>query len=222
MGRLVQLTDLHLGETAGEWLRGCPVFANFRRVWQAALALMPDWILITGDVSDQGGKASYELFHSVIEGSTVPVFVMYGNHDWGQCWRLPPVLALGRWHLLCLDSATGSVELATARSHLKRHIHHPTLLALHHHPMAIKEPGLLWLNQLRLENGAELMALAGKFPQVRGIVFGHTHRCFAATMGHYQLLGTPATGFQEWQGRCGFRVIDLRDDGTLCTEVRGV
>jgi Icc protein len=198
------------------------VFANFLRVWQAALAVAPDWIVITGDVSDRGGRGSYELLHSVIDRAPVPVFVMYGNHDRGQCWQLPPVLWLGGWRLLCLNSTPGVVPLTEVRSLLQSHPGAPTLLALHHHPMAIAEPGLLWLNQLRLENGTELMALAAEFPQVRGLVFGHTHRRFDACLGHYQLLGTPAAGLPEWQGRCGFRVLDLGADGTLQTEVLGV
>jgi 3',5'-cyclic-AMP phosphodiesterase len=83
---LVQLSDLHLGPV-GYLTHGVDPEANLRRVARAIgeQGVVPDAILLTGDLSDTGCAASYELLGRVVADELVPygcaVLVGVGNHD---------------------------------------------------------------------------------------------------------------------------------------------
>ncbi len=73
--RIVQLTDLHLGNTLdGAWLK---------QVVSATNALEPDLIAITGDVVDgQAGNLKSEVAHLAKLKAPHGVFLVTGNHEY--------------------------------------------------------------------------------------------------------------------------------------------
>ena len=83
---LVQITDTHLGPP-GELPYGVDTPAQLARVLAdvAAMDPAPAAVLLTGDLSDTGCVASYQLLRSLLEAhlapSGVPVLAVVGNHD---------------------------------------------------------------------------------------------------------------------------------------------
>jgi len=78
---IAQLTDLHIGFDLDN-----PDELNFRRVATAidyvkGLAVAPDRLFLTGDLTDNGDVASYERLRSLIDGCDFPVHLCTGNHD---------------------------------------------------------------------------------------------------------------------------------------------
>jgi Icc protein len=86
-----------------------------------------------------------------------------------------------------------------------------------------------WLDGVGLQNGAAFMALLRRFPQVRGVVFGHVHQAYDAMHDGVRLLATPSTCSQFKPGSDDFaldarppawRRLALHPDGDLETSLQ--
>ena len=177
-------------------------------------------------------------------GMAAPI-LLAGNHDHPQLLRgvlsrqarigpgLWPLEPAPGWSLLALDSHCAGREggrldpaqwtwleqmLSTtpAEAHL--------LVALHHPPLAIGDPGF---DAIGLEEGERLLALLAASPRVRGLVFGHVHQHWQGILPgrpEVPLLGCPSTliGYGPVQpcplGRAtdpGGRLLELGGDGVI-------
>ncbi len=236
--RLIQLSDIHLGNSPHTLVNNFPVYESFLQVFNLALTYQPDHLLLTGDLSNEGDWQSYQLLESMLSSTNIPSTILYGNHD-RPCelmhHRLCKSFTLGNWQILGLDSVKhdaiwgegnlSRVELQWLIETLMRSAL-PTLIALHHHPIAFDDKDLSWLNQIQLENGEEFLSIVSEFPQVKGIIFGHIHRAISQRIAHFAVYGCPATCYQVTTTKddkhsfcAGFRVIDLLPDGTLSTQI---
>jgi len=236
--RLIQLSDIHLGNSPHALVNNFPVYQSFLQVFNLALTHQPAHLLLTGDLSNEGDWKSYQLLESILSSTDIPATILYGNHD-RPCeliqHRLSKFFTLGNWQILCLNSVKhnaiwgegnlSQVELQWLTETLMRSAL-PTLIALHHHPIAFDDEDLSWLNQIHLENRDEFLSRVGKFPQVKGIIFGHIHRAISQRIAHFAVYGCPSTCYQVSTSKddkhsfsAGFRVIDLQPDGTLSTQI---
>ena len=111
------------------------------------------------------------------------------------------------------------------------------LLAMHHTPLR-----LCASSSCQLHNADELLQLLSNYPQVKGLVAGHTHNDIEAEHEHFRIMTTPSTmlqvthnqkeGFKTnsefWNyhqadtTRHGYRVLDLQVDGCFTSEVHWV
>jgi len=236
--RLIQLTDIHLGNYPHALVNNFPVYKSFLKVLNSAIKHQPGHLILTGDLSNDGDLESYQLLESILSTTDIPTTILYGNHD-RPCalmhHRLHKSFTLGNWQILCLNSVKhnaiwGEGVLSQAELQWLKdtliYSSQNTLIALHHHPIALSGKDLCWLNQIHLENGEEFLSIVSQFPQVKGIIFGHIHRAFSQQFGHFAVYGCPATCYQvstisdDKDSFCpGFRVIDLQPDGELFTQI---
>lgn len=244
--RLVQFTDPHLyGDPAGR-LRGVCTLPALRAAIAHATARHAPWdaLLVTGDLV-QDDATGYARFVEVFGDSPVPVYCIPGNHDEpgpmaAALARAPfqlggEVLA-GRWLIVLLDtylhgSANGRLSadsLAALERSLRGHPDRHALICLHHHPVSMDSR---WLDQVGLENSADLFAILDRHAQVRAVLWGHVHQELDSWRGQVRLLATPSTcaqfkphadGFAIDDRPPGYRWLHLRDDGTLDTGVEWV
>ena len=242
--QLLQVTDPHLfGDTTRE-LYGLNTAESLRLVLAAALGAgrRADAIVVTGDIGDDFSAAAYASFRRALAGCGAPVFCLPGNHDdpalmatllddrgFQYCGRA----RLGGWGVVLLDThldgdAAGRLapqELARLDADLRALADVPVLVCLHHVPVPV---GSAWLDAVGLQNGAELLAVIDRHPQVRAVLAGHVHQEFDAQRGTVQLLATPSTcaQFRPHTPGCvmdrrppGYRWLSLHDDGRLETQV---
>ena len=97
---------------------------------------------------------------------------------------------------------------------------------MHHHPVCL--PAAVWLDGLDLRNSEEFFAVIDRFPQVRGVAWGHVHQASVSTRNDVLMFSTPSTGsqflpdsdvFMMDSRPPGYRWIDLQPDGSIETEV---
>lgn len=210
---LAQLSDLHIGAT-GE---GADPLARLETVVGAVLDLPNpvDAVLVSGDLSDNGGEESYRLARSALGRFQCPVHVLPGNHDDRARLRvafgLPgagdePVnhcVEVGPLRLVLLDSNVpgqdpgrfGPRDLAWLDATLGEEPERPTLLAVHHTPLSTGLPGwdAINLDPAEIEALGELVA---RHPQLRAIVGGHLHRVATASLAGCAVLSAPSTYLQ--------------------------
>jgi Icc protein len=210
---LAQLSDLHVCE---EW-EGVDPVPRVERVVEAVRSLPDavDGIVVTGDLSDDGSAESYRRVRRLLEPFEAPVHVLPGNHDdrarLREAFGLPGVgeepinysVEIGELRLVVLDSivpgqdpgAYAQEQLRWLDEELGRGGARPTLLALHHPPLATGLPGWDAIN-LTADDREALAAVVAKHPQLRAIAGGHLHRTAASALAGCPVLSAPSACLQ--------------------------
>lgn len=210
---VAQLSDPHIG---GDWGGEDPV-AGLRGVVDDVRRQpdQPDVLLVTGDLTDHGTAGEYATVRELLEPVGVPVYVIPGNHDDRAALRaafgLPgtgaePVqyaVDLGPLRLACIDTtipgrAPGALDAARLDwldAELARAPEQPTLLAMHHPPIAT---GVVPWDAIGLPAGdrAALAAVLARHPQVRRVVAGHVHQVITGSLAQRPVLTIPSTYVQ--------------------------
>lgn len=235
---VLQLSDLHVLLPVGEKLLGVDTGHYFARVLELALQEhpQPDLLLLTGDLAQSTTPETYAWIRARIEPLGIAGVCLPGNHDdWemmqqtlnGEHIGCSKQVLLGNWHIVCLNSKKpdspgghlGAGELAFLEGALRGYPQHHTLVAMHHHCRAI---GSRWLDAQQIDNGAALLALLARFPQVRAVTCGHIHQAISFNSGAMHLYSAPSACFQFQPGSetfavsktaPGYRWFKLHPDG---------
>jgi 3',5'-cyclic AMP phosphodiesterase CpdA len=196
---IAHISDLHVGREpiAGEQLEDA-----VGRI--LALPQQPDAVLIGGDLTDHATPEEYEYVHAGLAPLTMPVHVVAGNHDdralLRETFGAPGVgdepiryaVDCGDLRLVVADTTIpgrdeGRIDVEWIAAALDEDRDTPTILALHHPPVAIGIPAI----DGSIAPPPERLALADvlrRSPQVRRLVAGHDHRTAVATLGGCPVL----------------------------------
>src|ERR1044071_9462260 len=81
--RFVHITDTHIGPTPEHRVLGQLSFPTLEALVEQInnLPFVPDFVLHTGDITDDASDAAYALARPLLEKIKVPVFYLAGNHD---------------------------------------------------------------------------------------------------------------------------------------------
>ncbi len=245
---LVQLSDLHIGGNEN----GVDPIPRLEAVVEAVRALpnRPDAVLVSGDLTDDGGDESYRVARAMLARLGAPLHVLPGNHDdrgrIRAAFDLPgegdePVnysVDVGKLRLVLFDSNLpgrdpGSYDadrLAWLERELAARPEQPTVLSVHHPPLATGISEWDAINLDRRDRDA-LGEVVGRHPQLRAIVGGHLHRVAASTLNGRPVLAVPSTYLQvlpnyhrdeiEWIDPPGFAIHVWAND-ELASQVQSV
>ncbi|MFP4422624.1 MAG: phosphodiesterase [Desulfococcaceae bacterium] len=236
---LAQISDLHITST------GEPAYGVADTVGRLAdtvtdlnrLDPRPEAVIVTGDVSDEGGERSYAQAAEILEGLEIPFFLIPGNHDRkkhlvsafpGHDYLSAGIpseegdtflfYAVERFplRLVGLDSVTPgehggglcSQRLEWLDQTLGARPEAPTLVFLHHPPFA---SGIAHMDGEVFRNFDLLDASVRKHPQVLRLTCGHIHRFFARMFGGTVATVSPGIGMRL--------PLDLRPESPSCFEM---
>ncbi|MCR8922453.1 3',5'-cyclic-AMP phosphodiesterase [Dasania sp. GY-MA-18] len=242
--RVLQITDSHLGEQAGERLLNLDTDQSLAAVIDLIAQEQSgcDLLLATGDIANHASVAAYQRFQKLTQYIAPETLWLPGNHDdpelMAQALGQPLVKSatFGNWLIIMLDStARGQVggsfteqELSYLQQQLNEAADHHVLICLHHHPVDI---GCAWLDEQRVSNAADFFKLVDGCPQVRGIVWGHVHQQLDTQRKGVQLMSTPSScvqfapaseRFKLDRLNPGYRWLDLHADGRISTGISRV
>lgn len=194
MTHFVHITDLHLSHPdVKDPNLHTDTVATFIKIIDAisAMELKPNFVILSGDLTNTGAKKSYELLKNLLRPLSVPVIMALGNHDrrdwFYQVFNNKPSLEpyfhddiYSGLHVITLDtSVPGRIAGAICddqfdylKKTLKKHKTSPKLLVLHH-PPKIDSNGLPW-GSLSTESTEKLKVVL-KDTKVIGIFSGHIH-----------------------------------------------
>lgn len=233
---IAQITDLHItnGSQPVDHVRNA---ARLRTVLKSIYQMKPRpaAILATGDLVDMGASDEYEELKQILASCEIPIYFGIGNHDARSTFRAAfpatPVdengfvqyaFMLGDLRVVVCDTLEGKEHGGFCEKRaawLKRTLAEapdtPTLLALHHPPIA---SGIVWMDEpadapwkIRLAD-----VIRGQ-SQIKGIVCGHMHRSFSGLFAGHLVQVSTATSIQL---ALDLSPIDLRvpDHRELLTE----
>ena len=244
--RLIPFTDTHLLPDAGASLRGARTLPRLQAcVEHARRHYFPaDAIVVTGDIVHDDPLA-YGTVDLVFSGLGPPVYLIPGNHDIPAELRRQlshaPFQVGGEfrtangWQVLLLESwfeesrdgegRLGEPQVTALDAALRDGTDPHAFVFVHHPPVPMDSPAL---DQLALLDGPTLCDVVARYGRVRGVCWGHAHQGLDVYTRNVRLMCTPATSMQfrprnpafEVDDRPpGYRVIDLRADGSIATEV---
>lgn len=242
--RLIQISDCHLLDDPKDRLKNVSTHGSLRALLERCknTEKKAGAYVLTGDLSQTGSGQSYKNMAQLLSLINKPMYALAGNHDdilemreqmrkQVQCVHSAD---LGLWQLLLLNSKVideehghiSEADLNWLKLWLQASGDKPTLIAVHHQPVAV---GSAWIDSIRLDNGEELLETLAAFPQVKGLIFGHVHQEYDQQFQHIRILGCPSSCFQYAAGsdefaiddvlRPGYRWLELNDDGSLETGV---
>ena len=172
-----------------------------------------DFIVITGDMTNDGEVGAYKLLRKYIEGIDIPVFPVMGNHDNRKAfWKIFPEWKEGEFLqyarevdgsvCLFLDTLVEGEEygmLCDARlewleEKLEHYSDRRIYLFMHHHPIV---SGLFRMDSVAdFRSTKAFWALLSHYKSVRHVFFGHVHRPIQAFHRGITLSSTRSTTFQ--------------------------
>jgi 3',5'-cyclic-AMP phosphodiesterase len=247
--RVIQVTDTHLFAEEHQRMRNFPTVQSFQAIVESLSQIQPkpDVLLLTGDLSQDETIASYERLRDMVTPLQIPTYWLPGNHDQSLA-NLEQILCTdlispskcfqaGGWQFILLNSMleqqvqgeVSSQSLAWLEQQLQAAPNQPTLIAVHHPPLAI---GSAWMDAIGLQNREALFEVIDRHPQIKLVLFGHIHQEFERERQGVRYLGAPSTCIQfspncdefmiEWEQSPGFRLLNLSTDGSYETQVQRV
>ena len=241
---ILQITDTHLFANSD----GCLLGLNTEQSLKAILAdirarqFPADIILATGDLAHDGTSAAYQRIFGHLEEFDLPVYCLPGNHDEaemlqrtikGDLLHYTTHVRKGNWNLIFLNSCLpdsegghlGSAALEVLDMQLQTAPDSYALVCLHHQPVPM---GSRWLDTMAVDNADEFFKIIDRYPQVRGILWGHVHQEFDSMRRDVRLLASPSTCIQFLPGSInfavdtaapGYRWLSLHPDGRIGTGI---
>jgi Icc protein len=218
--RLLQLSDPHLLADPMALCRGrLPWLQLDEALRQARLSVGGTWgqadlLLISGDLCHDDSWLGYAVLRDLLSDlqreQGIRIALLPGNHDHPQLLRavvgrhgsLAPTLVTGTAaDLVLLDSHRpgsdagwlGSAQLRWLQQVLAARRAAPLLVALHHPPVAIGDPGF---DAIALNDGPALLELLQPEVDLRAVLFGHIHQHWQGVFpgrSEVLLLGCPST-----------------------------
>lgn len=201
----LHLSDLHLA-APGQLVHGIDSRKNVDDVLAhiRALSVKPAWIVVSGDLSEDGSAASYEALKAIVRGfedGGIPVILALGNHDDRATFRR---VVLGEedtdpsrpYHhsrsidgvrIITLDSvipgegagALDSEQLAWLESELRQPAPNGTLIVVHH-PCRLAAPAHHY-PLFVLHDAPSLERVIADAPgRMLGVLAGHSHQANAS------------------------------------------
>lgn len=245
--KIIQISDTHLFADPKQDLLG----VHTEKSLQGVIDLInenqenPDFILLSGDLSQDGSLISYQRLARLFAHFNVPVYCVPGNHDdpvmMSQVYPYENIsnqkqIVLDHWQIILLDSHQDNAvhgylktqELDFLRSCLSQYPKHHAIALFHHQPIPV---GAHWLDNLGLKNTEMLAPILLQYPQLKTILFGHVHQEFFKIMNGIRYYATPSTciqfacrqdNFGLEKSPPGYRWINLYSDGHLETAVKRV
>ncbi len=200
--QFVHLSDLHVIDPSTPDAHLYSDTTETLRLVQARIATLdprPDFIVISGDLTNRGTPQDFAAVRALLQGFEVPVLLALGNHDTRPAFYRTilddpsrtdePYFhadVMGGLHVITLDSSmpgavTGNLEpeqRAWFAAELLAHPDLPKLIVVHHPPGDQHVPvfdHINWLPEDRAHVGEALRTAVGAGARVVGVLSGHVH-----------------------------------------------
>lgn len=176
----------------------------------------PAFVVISGDLVDQGSAEEYELATAVLNLIDLPIHVVPGNHDHAvtlldhladaghaqaardeadRCYYrvdYPELI------MLCCDSSVvgrddgelGPTQLRWLDRELSASGDRPVVLAMHHHPVA---SGIAAMDAIMLRDAMDLAQVLNRHDPIQRLLVGHLHRATTTTFAGTVVTSAPST-----------------------------
>jgi len=213
--KFIHLTDTHILGREEPSLYGLNPDIMLKRALKSIKKMHSDakFIVITGDISDNGKKLSYKKLKTIAKKSKIEIFPILGNHDcrdnfaqyfiefidngFVQYTKVYDSFAFIFLDTLSVGNAYG--ELCNERfkwlhKQLEKYKKYHIYLFMHHHPVNC---GLEIMDNIANFKSAEkFWDLLNRYNNIKHISYGHIHGILHSVKGTVTMHSTRSTTFQ--------------------------
>lgn len=214
--RFVQLSDPHVVPLERQPVHKFNTAERLRCAIAAVNRLRPapEFVVLTGDLTNDEQASSYRLVKALLSELTVPCHLIPGNHDARKPFRevmlgesnpLPQPLSKtfihGDCRIILLDTldegrvtgAIDSAQLVWLKDILSSNDGRSIVVCMHHPPVVL---GVPWLDDLMLQDADQLLDVLDANESVKMVLCGHVHHDFCIERRHYSVYTCPAVSVQ--------------------------
>lgn len=234
--RIIQMSDIHLFSSEGEL--STIHLNNLKRVVHFIIdnktSLNADIIVVTGDISHDGGLLSYDIFFNLLGEIGLPFYYLPGNHDNPVNLRnsgfkhgvvSDTYLASNKdWIIITIDSTFKSEDFGFISNDILQKLEHAAnsaggkniALFMHHHLIPVGTP---IVDDCMLRNASDVLELCLKL-NIKFIGSGHAHTLFQRKIDGLLVSVCPAI-CSQWQNgteevnvvkNSGFSIVSLDEN----------
>jgi len=185
---LAQISDSHLFSDVDGSHHGHNVLANLKRVLQSVRHNpLIDYIVFTGDLTQDHSEQSYQNFVNVVAESAIeiPIYYLAGNHDEPELlakyfserpFSPDTTINHSHWQIQLIksksDTPAGFVSEETLIN-LQKSVDHnkQQLVMMHHHPIDVG----YFIDKHGLQNKSEFWRSIDGYRNINAIACGHVH-----------------------------------------------
>lgn len=241
----MQITDCHLADDRETMIKHVNPYNTLRHVLAQVSNEAPDIIIGTGDLSEKGSIASYQLLQSQLEATKVPYLLLPGNHDlienlvatFGDKVCNNKLVSFQDWDLICLNSVVpekhyGNLPESTLKFLEEQLLESKKFIAIfvHHHPLEIPNQ---FMNKYKIQNSQEFREIIEPYAhKIKFVAFGHIHQGFEQIFHGIAYYGSPSTSMQFAESTDklridlaqypGYRMFYLKPNGIFETYINTV
>lgn len=231
--KIVHLSDLHISYEGNE-IWETDTLSHFKHAVEIIGKISNiDAIIITGDLSNDGSRWSYEYIYKTLKQLNIPTLCCPGNHDNIEMMSMMNLnifhtnnyeTNINGYDLLILNSTIPEMSRGMFSeddmSWIERRLENsqnPTIIAFHH---PCVDPGG-WLNRKLLENRNDFVQLVSKYRNVKLVLYGHIHYniqhlingcCYSAAPSIGFAFDKDLPKFQIASGQEGFNLISITEN----------
>lgn len=209
--KIIQMTDTHLSKDGT-----CYFNVNTNETFEKVIRQIKeelndtDAIFLTGDLSQDESKESYQLITDAFGSLNKNVFWIPGNHDALSTMEYVfyqkknffkgKTLSISHWDFIFLNTKLEGTdegllsdgELVFLMSELKKERKNSLALIMHHHPIKVKTP---LIDKYMLKNNDVFLDMIHPY-KVDLIMCGHVHNDYSLNYGNITIETAPASCFQ--------------------------
>lgn len=217
---IAQITDMHVGLDIRVGSERIDTAARLERAVAHLNRLdpRPDFVIATGDLTADGRPSEYATLADLLGRLVMPFTLLPGNHDAraSLCEAFPDMAWDGAGHepaalfheydleplwLFALDTLApgehhgelGQDQLDWLDGRLGARNGRPSLVAMHHPPVAVGIPAF---DAMNCTDGAALGAVLERHRGVEAVICGHVHRPVSLRWAGTVLHVTPSSSYQ--------------------------
>ena len=219
--RLLQVSDCHLAADPEARYREQSADRNLAALSAVVDRFAPDWLVLTGDLSEDASPDSYVRIIDWAGRFACRVAWLPGNHDdravmaplfSAAGFEAGPVLEPGGgWQLVLLDSAwvdepAGRLTPERLAPLAEVDPDRPLGVFVHHQPLPV---GAAWIDKVPLREPLRFWAAVGAAGGADFVAFGHVHQRFRARYRGTRCLAAPSSAANSLPGTPRFTAGEI-------------
>lgn len=240
--KFIHITDSHL-VNANQKMFNIPIREVHLHIIAEIYKLKDEieFLLHTGDISNDGSKESYENAKDLFSNFEIPVYWLPGNHDDlnevnnfcnDKNIKCEKSFISNDITYILLNSVSlapdgrnrnrgflSTEQLEFLNEQINKSKLYPVVIALHHPPIKSET----WKDERMLENTEEFFSIINQFNNEKLVLYGHQHQAQIKKYGNTTFYSPPAASFQFdrniiWgfeNSHPGFGIISIKNDNTF-------
>ena len=245
--KLIQITDCHIKKNNDDLIYGVNPRERLTEIIKYIKINQKefDFILLTGDISDDGSIESYKFVADLFISLSKEIYFINGNHDCKNnmlsvfsnydLFHHLQDFQYKSWIFIGVDSSVkakdygfiSDIELNKLNISLikSEKSNNNVAVVTHHHPVSVHTP---LIDDCLIKNGPDFIKAIENHNVVKLIITGHVHNDYSINIEKIKLETGPATCVQFIAGgsnentdidkiKYGYKIYNLEENGTYYT-----